>query len=752
MEHRVNTGLVMPESVSGSGSAYRAFVSYSHADRGWCDWLHKALETYRVPSRLVGAQTAHGIIPRKLAPIFRDRDELPSAHDLNNKVAQALADSENLVVICSPHSAHSHWVNEEVLAYKRLDRADRIFCLIVDGEPNASDLPGRETEECFCPALRFQLDGNGRPNGERTEPIAADARAGKDGKANAKLKLIAGMLDVGFDALKQRELQRRNRRMTAIAALALVVMLVTSTLAVYALISRHEAVIAQQQAVVARQAAERRQKQAESLVGFMLGDLNDKLAQVSRLDIMRSVDDKAMAYFDSLPAADATDSALALRVTALEKIGGVRSDQGDTPAALLAFQAASALAAELVRRAPNDAARQATYGDSLKWIGQAHLYQGNMAHALQDFQAASAALRRAAAAKPDDGDLAFQLATAYHDSGYVLDHRGDFAAAQGLYEAALHIFTHWHAREPGKARWQSYEGDEYDSLGKLALEQGRLEQAIASYRADQQIKSTLFANTPNDHKAQENLVMSDAILGRTLALIGDMQSAVRYTRAAVDNAKTLTRFDSTNTSWQDYYGLYGQQLGGLLRQDGQLDDATTADAEAVRVLTALTAKDPGSTYWPPDLAQAQLESARLQWTRNDIGTAQTSANAALAIVQRLREKSPDDRSLILLEAQADALLGRLAAQRNDAAAAQQDWMQARNLLQPALHAGNDPNFLAAYAEVLLGLDADKDAQPIIARLNGMGYSTPDFLALIAGKHIVYGGTAASRQQAAQTTK
>ena len=34
--------------------AYRAFISYSHADKAWADWLHKALDMYRVPSRLVG--------------------------------------------------------------------------------------------------------------------------------------------------------------------------------------------------------------------------------------------------------------------------------------------------------------------------------------------------------------------------------------------------------------------------------------------------------------------------------------------------------------------------------------------------------------------------------------------------------------------------------------------------------------------------------------------------------------------------
>lgn len=90
---------------------YRAFVSYSHRDETWARWLHKAIETYRVPSRLVGTTTAAGVIPRRLAPIFRDRDELPSATDLGGKVDEALAASANLIVICSPAAATSRWVD-----------------------------------------------------------------------------------------------------------------------------------------------------------------------------------------------------------------------------------------------------------------------------------------------------------------------------------------------------------------------------------------------------------------------------------------------------------------------------------------------------------------------------------------------------------------------------------------------------------------------------------------------------------------
>ncbi len=97
-------------------------------------------------------------------------------------------------------------------------------------------------EECFPTALRFNLDASGTLGTGRSEPIAADARENKDGKTNAKIKLIAGMLGVGFDALKQRELARRNRRLVLVATASASGMVLATGLAVLALLARQEAV------------------------------------------------------------------------------------------------------------------------------------------------------------------------------------------------------------------------------------------------------------------------------------------------------------------------------------------------------------------------------------------------------------------------------------------------------------------------------------------------------------------------------
>ena len=83
-------------------------------------------------------------MPAKLFPVFRDREELSSSSDLNEQIKAALAQSADLIVICSPNSANSHWVNEEILAFKRMGREDRVLALIVDGEPDAADKAGME--------------------------------------------------------------------------------------------------------------------------------------------------------------------------------------------------------------------------------------------------------------------------------------------------------------------------------------------------------------------------------------------------------------------------------------------------------------------------------------------------------------------------------------------------------------------------------------------------------------------------------
>ncbi|WP_428310759.1 toll/interleukin-1 receptor domain-containing protein [Hydrocarboniphaga sp.] len=208
---------------------YWAFISYSHHDVRAAEQLHRWLERYAVPRRLVGRASPAGPLPRRLFPIFRDRDELPSSAELGGVINRALGESRYLIVLCSPEAAKSRWVNEEIRQFKALGRADRVLALIVDGEPNARD-PQRE---CFPPALLCDEAADGVSAPIPVEPIAADARREGDGEVLARMKLVSGLLNVGLDELLRRERRRRIRRRIGWAAgIAAVIALAATSLAI----------------------------------------------------------------------------------------------------------------------------------------------------------------------------------------------------------------------------------------------------------------------------------------------------------------------------------------------------------------------------------------------------------------------------------------------------------------------------------------------------------------------------------------
>ena len=684
---------------------YRAFISYSHADKAWADWLHKALETYRVPSRLVGTETAHGEIPRRLQPIFRDREELASATDLSLKIDEALAQSECLIVICSPPSAASRWVNEEVLAYKRMGRGERIFCLIVEGEPDATDLPGRAAEECFCPALRFQLDADGQPTNKRAEPIAADVRPGKDGKANAKLKLIAGMLGVGFDALARREAHRRRRRLLAVTVASLLGMAVATVLAIAAYVARND--------------AQRRQVQAEDILGFMLGDLRKKLATVGRLDLMIAVDDKATAYFDTLQPRDLSEHALEEQARLLTGIGQVRLDQGHADKAMQAFRDAYARSDELYRRQPGNGQRLFDMAQAEYWIGFVFWRQGRLDDAgtwLRRYR--DDALRLAAM---DRTNFAWQREVAYGDVNLgTLDlARNRDRQAEAIFQSAYALYLGWMKAHARATDLRDEAANVASYLGSLAMKDGRLAEARARFAEQVAYISANRAAEPANAQWQAEWPDARLFLVQVQAETGEVAAARSGAAEATALSETLTRQDPTNKPWQLQLGM-GDWWRARLDSRASPAQAQAEARKAERVLAAVHAAEPGdglALHW---LAKARVLLGELAWRRGDLDEATNWLAQADATLKAAAASQQGNVSYQLLPAELRLLQGNVAAQRGGSKAAYAAWSAAEHILREG---GDPPAFerLALLVRVLLAQHRDAEAAPYLARLQQSGY-------------------------------
>jgi tetratricopeptide (TPR) repeat protein len=713
---------------------YQAFISYSHRDEAWARWLHKALETYRIPRRLVGLSTATGVIPRRLTPIFRDRDELPSATDLSAKVEEALRQSTNLIVICSPRATASRWVGEEILTFKRLGRADRIFCLIVDGEPNATDIPGREAEECFPRALRFRVDAAGKLTLVPTEPIAADARSGKDGKNTAKLRLIAGLIGVGFDDLRQREQQRRVRQLAAITASASVVMVVTIALAI--------------NAAIARRVAEHREKQAESLIGFMLGDLQKKLETVNRLDILNDVADKAMDYFADSRDAEATNDSLAEYAQALQKIGRVREEQGKLDAANEAFNQSLRLMQRLVASDPSNPAWKIALADSYSWLGMVAWDRGDLGEANRQFRATIPLVTRVIAEHPENQDWAKRLAGLHNNIGHVQQARGEFVSAGQEYRTVLSLNEKMIANaaegsaESHRARMKMALA--YGDLGVVAYAMGSVGEAENNRRRSLAIWLDLARESPQDMSVQEYL--AEAYFNHAESL--SAQGAVVDAAAALENALTISKRrlaeDPTSKDAQGAVAAYSRALAKRRLLDGELAKAQALCGTAVSMYKSLAAAQFEELRWQRGIAAARLVNAWISLERKDPAAAREDAEAAFAILAALTRAHPDNDVLDPSFADAEILLGRLAA--GDAGSAPEaHWHAAVQVLSRGARHVRDPEFLSRRAEALCLLGDVQQGKTLIAELNDLGYRDDQFLKQTFASPCHQSGLIASRE-------
>jgi len=230
-------GLIMGKKINQKH--YKAFISYSHDDEEFGFWLHKELEKYKIPKKL---REDYPNLPKTLYPIFRDRYELNAGDDLGVEIPKALKKSDALIVVCSSNSANSKWVNKEIIEFKQLHGEDRIFPIIINGEPFAKESDKFDDSlECFPEALKYKIDSNGDLTNKKTSILASSTIEKEDGRELAKLKLIAGVLSVPFGEFYRRdEEQKRRDRNKAIGVWSFVFILMAG-LAVFSWIQRDKA-------------------------------------------------------------------------------------------------------------------------------------------------------------------------------------------------------------------------------------------------------------------------------------------------------------------------------------------------------------------------------------------------------------------------------------------------------------------------------------------------------------------------------
>ena len=681
---------------------YFAFLSYSHADQADAEWLQEAIESFRVPKRLVGRLTENGVVPRRLTPIFRDRGELAAADDLTEEIEEALAGSRFMVVLCSPAAVASRWTNAEIAAFKRLHPAGEIFAAIVGGEPFASDMPGREAEECFPPALLENYDSRGRPTGKRSEPIAADLRGDAEAKRLGLMQIIAGMLGVGLDELVQREGKRRQRRVQVIVGALLAGMIFTSSMSLWAIQSRD--------------AARDQRREAESLVAFMLGDLKQQLEPIGKLDALGGVGSRVLDYYSKQDTAELSDAGLVQRSQALSLTAQVANLRGDYSTALQLYRQAMEGTAEAVEREPDDPERLWEHAQNVFWIGEIARDLGRSGEAERAYREYKRLTDQMASLEPNN--IRWRVEAAYGDLniGIVLRNQRrfgeaarQFARALAPMEGVVEIDRDDAEYQQGLSTVLAWSADGERDLGRLEAAIQFRERQIARLRG-------LLAGGNANVAFRRLLIPAHQGLGILYADLGMSERGIEQFRFALAEADRLIPVEPDNILWKGLAAQARLQLAQTLLALGRTVEAAAESQRGCRVASQVHERDQGKSWRHLQTNCLMLRSRLALQT----GAAPAALGLAeLALASARAERSEDPTRVRYRIAAAYRQVGDIRRQMGDRPAATATWTAGLSQLP-----GNVPERPAEMherGEILKRLGREAEVTAIDLKLAKMGF-------------------------------
>ncbi|MCY7399058.1 MAG: toll/interleukin-1 receptor domain-containing protein [Sphingomonas bacterium] len=696
---------------------YLAFISYSHADSATANWLHRSLESYRVPAKLVGRETHLGPVPRRLLPIFKDREELAASGNLSDGLRNSLAAARSLIVIASPAAAGSRWVNEEVRAYKQMHGEAQVLVVIAAGEPGASATPGREAEECFPPAVRYRIGEDGTIGTEVAEPIAADLREHGDGRRLAMLKLVAGLTGLRLDDLVRREAQRRAQRMRWIAIVATVIALIMLVLTIVAVRARGEA---ERQ----RAEAERQRAQADGLVEFMLTDLRKKLEPVGRLDALDVVGQRALAYYAAQQPGSLDADALGRRSRALHLVGEVRNVRGDSEGALRAFRQAAATTAELLARSPDDGQRIFDQAQSVFWVGLIAYQRGLGTEAERNFRDYKRLADRLVTIDPANADWRMEVSYAETNLGTMMIDRGRYREAEQAFLRGLRVVEERLARKPNDPAAMIEVGTSLSWVGRAQEDQEDVDAAIATYRREIEMYRQALARDPRNMLAKRATIVARTSIGRKELARGDVTAALEPFRIAVRESAEMLRLEPANGAWRLASIKAQTNLSDALRFSGDASAAARAYADAQKSLDVLSASDRTNVDWNVSMQSfLDLLGANLAQSSGSNELAGRLATRGVARLQPVARTNDEDNSYIL--ASLSLIAGDAAVRLNRKDEALTAWRRASTMIGASTDQKSLKLAVRYAADRRLGQSAK--ARSIAALLDKRGFRHPFYI-------------------------
>jgi serine/threonine-protein kinase len=512
--------------------------------------------------------------------------------------------------------------------------------------------------------------------------------------------------------------RRRRLRLAVAAAIALVV----SGAAKYTVDLARERTAA----VAAREEADRRREQAESLIGFMLGDLRPRLQEVGRLDVLDEVGRQATAYFNAVPPELLSGDELFRRSQSMHQIGQIRQAEGNLKAASDAYRDSIAFAEQAVALNPANGEWQIGLANARFYAGEALRVQGDLAGAMREYQAYRDIAQRLVDREPENERWLLELSYGMGGVAFVHEAQGDFESARRELESAQQIKEDLARRKPADVERRQAVSGGHIRMGMVLDKLGEVDAALNHFLADLSIRRELVAHQPDNFALKRNYQVALSYVGGAYEDRGDLAKAAEYYRLRREVAAAYAATDPRNANWRRDLAAAESSYGGVLRLRGSFQEAGQAYERAIAILRPIVEAAPDLAIRQRDLADAELGLGVTYFERGELDAAAARADNVERLLAPLLARGTD-REATRRAADGRLLAADVAARRGNAALAKQLREAALLLIVSGQEANPEKRLLAVQARALLALNRAAEARPIVERLTSLGYRHPTLI-------------------------
>lgn len=512
---------------------YDVFFSYRHKplDSQFTQKVFNMLESYRLP----GSVRSQGYPDIRRA--FRDTEELPVSRILTNTIDEALRSTNCLVVVCSTDTPSSEWVDREITEFIELNRADKIYPLLITGDKDSSFPPSLKK----VPGIENRImDVRNADNDLRQMIRKAETEI---------LKVIAGVTGCPESELRREHELRRNRTIYVRTGIAAAVMILVAAVSLTLMnLARNY-----------REVSRQREQASMNILRELTYDLPDHLVNVpgaySRIAgiLQRNTEEIS----EILLLSDDKDAAKYEIASNYEKLANAGSVLGMYEDSLTAQQKAMEYITELV---------SAGYPGSLQMQASAYNNRGNICHAAGKYAEAAEDYDKAISAMENlpDADLSVLARTAGNAAANAVS-SGD-PGAEEYFRYALDLLKDLPSDDARRSKAQLL-----DNYGVYLYRSGRytdaeeqLRQACAEYEALRETNDSLQVLADYLHAASS--------LASCLMDSGNFEEAERTFLQTTEAAEKLAE-DEENLTYALLCGELYNNYGLCLNIQGQYEKA-----------------------------------------------------------------------------------------------------------------------------------------------------------------------------------